>query len=264
MIGKLKNAPIFFTIAQVRFNPILNMESYLPVIQDKMRSGGFPDFRREAVQQLVLPIAPQADDGKPPNPAFAPVPRFIFGDISQTTEFALVSDALSLLTTEYDTSKTFIKTFLEGLEYVHDILRLQFVSRVGLRYFDAVIPEDGDLVSAYLTPEVLGLSQNLEGTLVHSFNETITLTQNGHLVSRVFIRDGTIGLPPDLLEYASRIKDKFKKKESRHAIMDTDAFSERREVFSIDKVSRKLHNLHNDIRSSFEATVTEYALRVWR
>ena len=264
MIGKLKNAPVFFTIAQVRFNPILNMESYLPAIQDKMRSGGFPDFRREAVQQLVLPITPHADDGKPPNPAFTPIPRFIFGDINQTTEFALVSDALSLLTTEYDTSKAFIKTFLDGLGYVHNILRLEFVSRIGLRYFDAVIPEDGDQVAAYLAPEVLGLSQKLEGTLVHSFNETVSVTQNGHLVSRAIIRDGKIGLPPDLLEYAARIKEKFKKKEGRHAILDTDAFSDRREVFSMDKVSKKLHDLHNDIRSSFEATVTEYALRVWR
>ena len=54
---KMKNAPVYFTVAQVRFNPVLNMEGYLPTIQERMRATNFPDFKRETIQQLILSFA---------------------------------------------------------------------------------------------------------------------------------------------------------------------------------------------------------------
>ena len=35
---KLANAPVYYTVAQVQFNPILNLDSFLPAIQAKMRA----------------------------------------------------------------------------------------------------------------------------------------------------------------------------------------------------------------------------------
>ncbi len=41
---KMKNAPVYFTIAQVRHNPVLRLGAYADEIQDRMRKAGYPDF----------------------------------------------------------------------------------------------------------------------------------------------------------------------------------------------------------------------------
>ena len=260
---KMKNAPVYFTVAQVRFNPVLNMEGYLSTIQERMRKSNFPDFRRENIQQLIIPFAPPTDGSQLPSPSFVPRARCIFGNIDRSTEFVLEHNALALQTTAYDTSGTFFKIMLDGLNIIHEAIQLDFTERVGLRYFDAVLPKTEELLPNYLTPEVLGLYLKLEGKLGHSYNETVTMTTSGQLISRVIIQNGRVGLPPEVMALAPRINQKFTEKEGLHAIIDTDAFSEQREVFSLEKLGSKLVALHSEIRKSFKATVTPFALKAW-
>lgn len=260
---KMKNSPVYFTVAQVRFNPILNMESYIPIIQEKMRGGNFPAFKRETIQQLVLPFSSSSDANEPPKLSFGPQPRFIFGNIEATTEFVLENSSLALQTTAYDTSDTFFKMFLDGLKILHEVVRLDFTEHIGLRYFDAVLPKSNESLSAYLTPEVLGLSHKLEGKLLHSYCETVTTNICGQLISRVIIQQGRVALPPEIMPLAPKISSKFTEPEGRHAIIDTDAFHQQREVFSLEKIGPKLVALHDEIWKSFNSTVTEFALETW-
>ena len=260
---KMKDAPVYFTVAQVRFNPILNMEGYLPTIQERMRATHFPDFKRETIQQLILQFGSPSDKSQAPTPSFVPQARCVFGNIDRTTEFVLEHNALALQTTAYDTSDSFFKILLDGLGIIHDVLRLDFTERVGLRYFDAVLPKSGEAISDYLTPEVLGLSLRIDGKLSHSYSETVTINISGQLISRVIIQDGRVGLPPEIMALAPRINSKFTEPEGRHAMIDTDAFCEQREVFNLETIGSKLVALHVEIRKSFKATVTQFALDTW-
>lgn len=260
---KMKNAPVYFTLAQIRFNPILNMDGYLPTIQEKMRAAHFPDFKRETIQQLVLQLGPPNDGSQAPPPSFLPQARCSFGTIDRTTEFVLEHSALALHTTAYDTSDKFFKQLLNGLAIIHDTLRLDFTERVGLRYFDAVLPKAHESLAAYLTPEVMGLSGKFEDELSHSYSETVTMNTNGKLVSRVIIQDGHVGLPPEIATLAPQINPKFTEPVGRHAIIDTDAFYEQREAFSLERLNSKLVALHTEIEKSFNATVTAVALKAW-
>ena len=263
-MGKKRiNAPVYFTVAQVRFNPVLNMEGYLVTIQEKMRTAHFPAFKRETIQQLIVPFGSPGDGGQVPTPSFVPQARCIFGNIEGTTEFVLENSALALQTTAYEIFETFSKTLLDGLGIVHDALRLDFTERVGLRYLDAVLPKAGESLSDYLTPEVLGLSDKLSKKMSHSFSETVTMNTNGQLVSRVIIQDGHVGLPPELMALAPRLDKRFTQPDGRHAIIDTDAFLEQREVFSLEKLRDRLLALHGEILKSFEVTVTSSALKKW-
>ncbi len=264
MSKKMNNAPVYFTVAQVRFNPVLNLDNYLPNIQERMRTAHFSDFKRETIQQLVMQLAPPAEGGQPPASSFSPRARCVFGDIGRTTEFILEHNGLSLQTVDYDTSGTFFETFLKGMEIVHSILQLDFIERIGLRYFDAVIPKSEHSLSNYLVPEVLGLSHKLEGRLVHSFTETVTMNTIGQLVTRVIVQDGKIGLPPDIAPLAPQINSKFTEKEGRHAIVDTDAFYQQREAFELETINAKFSDLHMEIEKSFKATVTDFALNEWK
>ncbi|MCK4623012.1 MAG: TIGR04255 family protein [Desulfuromonadales bacterium] len=260
---KMNNAPVYFTVAQVRFNPILNMEGYLPNIQERMRATRFPDFKRGTIQKLTVQFGSPGDGGQAPIPTFAPQTRCIFGNIDRTTEFVLEHNALALQTTAYDVSDTFFNVLLDGLSIIHDILRLDFTERVGLRYFDAVLPKSDESLSDYLAPEVLGLSHNLGGTLSHSYSETVTMNTSGQLVSRVVIQDGHVGLPPEVMSLAPQINPKFTEPEGRHAIIDTDAFCEQRDAFSLESLGSKLVALHGEIEKSFKKTVTPFAIKVW-
>lgn len=260
---KMKNAPVYFTVAQVRFNPVLNIEGYLATIQDRMRTAHFPDFKRVELKQLIMPFGAAGEGGQPPAPVFVPQSHCVFGNREGTTEFILQTNALALQTTTYDTFESFVNTFSSGLSIVHDALQLDFTERVGLRYLDAVLPKESESLIDYLTIEVLGLSQKLNREIVHSFNETVTTNTNGQLISRVIIQKGRIALPPEISPLAPHINSRFTQQEGLHAVVDTDAFIALREPFDVQRIESRLTAFHDEIITSFEATVTPYALSVW-
>lgn len=259
---KMSNAPVYFTVAQVRFNPVLNLEGYLPAIQDRMRTTHFPDFERQIFQQLIVPFG-ASEGGQVPTPSFLAQARCIFGNIEGTSRFVLENNSLAFQATAYETFESFLKMLLDGLGIVHEALRLDFTERVGLRYLDAVLPKADETLSDYLTPEVLGLSEKLTGQLSHSLSETVSINAVGHMISRVIIRDGHVGLPVELMALAPKLDPRFTQPDGRHAIIDTDAFHEQREAFSLEKLESRLLALHDEIDKSFRATVTPHALAFW-
>jgi uncharacterized protein (TIGR04255 family) len=262
---KLTNAPVYYTVAQVRFNPVLDLDGYIPAIQSKMREAHFPDYKKEVFQQLVLPFGGGAEQGQMAAPTVTPQSRYLFGDIDGRTLFLLETNALSFQTTNYDTFETFSETFLKGLGVLHDFLRLDFIERIGLRYLDAIHPsKDGETLREFLVPEVLGLALRGEGQLQHSVSETIVSTAAGQLVSRVLIRHGHVSLPLELGGgLAPTVAPRFTQREGLHAIVDTDASIGQREVFELSRVGARLAALHDEIVKSFDATVTDHARASW-
>lgn len=260
---KLSNAPVYYTVAQVQFNPVLDLDGYVPAIQSKMREAHFPDYRKEIVPRLVLPFG-NAEQGQMAAPTVTPQARYLFGDIDGRSLFLLETNALSFQTTHYDTFETFSDALLKSLGVLHDALRLDFVERIGLRYLNAIQPsKDGETLRDFLVPEVLGHSLRGQGQLQHSVSETCVLTASGQLVSRVLIRDDHIGLPIELGGLAPTIDPRFTQRKSLHAIVDTDASITHREVFELAKVGTHLTALHDDIDKSFHATVTDHARDSW-
>jgi len=260
---KLNNAPVYYTVAQVQFNPVLDLDGYVPAIQSKMREAHFPDYKKEVFQRLVLPFG-SAEQGQMAAPTVTPQARYLFGDIDERSLFLLEANTLSFQTTRYDTFETFSSTLLKGLSVLHEALRLDFVERVGLRYLDAVQPsKDGETLRDFLVPEVLGHSLRGQGQLQHSVSETSVLTVSGQLVSRVLIRDDLVGLPMELGALTPTIDSRFTQRKSLHAIVDTDASVAHREAFELPKIEARLTALHDDIVKSFNNTVTDHARASW-
>lgn len=260
---KLTNAPVYYTVAQVQFNPVLDLDGYIPAIQSKMREAHFPDYKKEVFQRLILPFG-GAEQGQMTAPAVTPQSRYLFGDIAGRTLFLLETNALSLQTTAYDTFETFSETLVKGLTILNDALRLDFFERIGLRYLDAIqSTKDNESLRDFLVPEVLGLALRGGVQLQHSVSETAVMTAAGQLVSRVLIRHGHVGLPMELSGLTPTIEPRFTQREGLHAIVDTDASVSQREVFDLDKVASRLTALHDEIVKSFQATVTDHARASW-
>jgi uncharacterized protein (TIGR04255 family) len=263
MSRKMSNAPVYFTIAQVRFNTLLALDSYAPTIQESMRNEGFPDLQKGIVATFNLNL------GAPTEGALAQVPvgqtvRYIFSDMDKTAAFILDQGALSFQTTEYDVFETFSATFLRGLEILHTAVKLSFSDRIGFRYLDAVFPNEGESLSDYLDASVLGLVGKLEGSLVHSFSETLTKTKMANVLVRVIVQSGPVAFPPDLQPMSFQLAERFRTLNGLHGIIDTDGSNEQREAFNLEKVKSKLIAIHDEMDAAFKATVMDRALQVWK
>lgn len=258
MSTPLQNPPVYFTLAQVNFNPLLKLQEFLPAIQEQMRKAGFPDFGNQT--SIVLQLSGDA------NTLPTPIPRerFTFGSVDRRHAFVLDQQTLTLQSTRYGHFEAFSKRFIQGLAVVHEAVQLSFTERIGLRYLDRVAPLTTDRLEDYLQPEVLGLSARLKGTTLQSYSETLSRVDNILLRSRVVIQEGGLSFPPDLSPGAMMFDQHHVVTFSgRHAILDNDGAIEDRFEFDLDVVAKQLDDIHVVIGDSFRASATDHAFKVW-
>ncbi len=259
---KMKSAPVYFTVAQARFNPILTLDSYAPQIQERLRKEGFPDAQKGFLATLNLSLA-KPTEGSPPQVPVDQTVRYLFGNMERTSGFILDQSALSFQTTNYETFETFLSHFRKGFQAVEDAVKLSYTDRVGLRYLDAVFPKPGETLQEYLGKSMLGLTEKLSDVVVQAFSETLVKTDSINVRSRVIIQDGEVGFPPDLQPLGLNLQNRFHQLKGRHAILDTDGWCDSREVFNLDRICEQLNGIHAAIERAFRATVTENTLKVW-
>jgi uncharacterized protein (TIGR04255 family) len=258
-MSKMSLAPVFYTLTHIQFNPIAQMSEYVGKLQERLRRNGFPDFSTD--QQIELTIR-QLDKSQP-EVQHQPHTRWSFSNANRTEGYLLLPNALVFHTTEYNDFDSFLKKAIFGLELVDEIVDLNYVDRIGLRYLDAIIPMGDDILQQYLNPSLLGLSTTLEGRLNHSFTETVTVVDNGTLVARSMITDGGLALTPDLFSLQLELNPRFTAINGRHTVIDTDYFIAERSNFNLVEIEDRLRVAHNIITTAFKASVTEYAMEKW-
>jgi uncharacterized protein (TIGR04255 family) len=259
---RLSQAPVFFALVQVRFNPIMALDSYAPKIQDELRRQGYPDSQQGLFATFNLNLAQAAQQG-PPHVPVAQIARYSFSNMEKTAGFLLDQGAFSFQATEYDKFETFAGEFLKGLQIVHEIVKLSYSEQIGIRYLDAIYPREGEKLDQYLNPSLLGLHDKLKGTLLHTFTETRVNTDAVFVIARTVIHDGPVGFPPDFQPVGVEIAERFRSKTGIHAILDTDGAHQRREAFAIDQIEGRLIDVHLAVDEAFKATVTKRAFEIW-
>jgi uncharacterized protein (TIGR04255 family) len=254
----LKHPPVYFTLAQVKFNPILKLDDFIPTVQEAFRRAGYPDFATHG--GIAIKISMQ---GGTPKPEPQTVNSYSFGDSAKTHNFVMTNDSLTLQSTDYGTFEEFARKFEEGLERIHEAVQLDFVARIGLRYLDRVAPMGKDKLDQYLVPQALGVRDIIGGEPLHSYCETLAQRASARLLSRVFTQFGPLGFPPDIGQHGLLLQERFNVEPSLHAVLDTDGFIEQRIRYSIDAVRSHLHELHKFIGDAFKALATPYAFKKW-
>lgn len=254
----LKNPPVYLTLAQVRFNPILKLVDFLPSIQESFRHAGYPDFEH----QHLISIQVSMQDGQP-TPKPVQQDRFQLGNVEKTHMFILDGQGLTLQSTNYGQFETFSACFLKGLEMVNQAVELAFTERIGLRYLDRVMPQEGETIDLYLAEQVHGLTSRLGGKPVYSYTEALNEVGKIKLVSRVAIQDGPLAFPPDIQPGNMAVAERFISYTGKCAILDNDGFVEGRGAFSPSAVADHLQAIHEVIGTAFKATATPYAFTAW-
>ncbi len=260
----LKNAPIYYALAQVKFNPVLKMSKYVDDIQDEFRVKGFPVF--EAANTMGLRFSASAESQ--PNVEANQVPEWIFSDEDSERGFILMKDSLTFHTTHYQSKEKLIENLMLGLNAITGTLQLNRVKRLGLRFLDAVVPLEGESTDDYLVDGIRGL--NLDFPLIQSISESVFQTDKGPtgisgiLVTKVYHRNGEIGYPPDLHIRNLKSNRKFKELgQNMHAVLDTDHYVEGDFHLDFDSIEKQILHLHSGLKLSFEKMVTSHALNIW-
>ncbi|QWG15124.1 TIGR04255 family protein [Bradyrhizobium sediminis] len=256
---KMNNAPVYYALAQVKFNTLAALATYVPAIQENLRKAGYPDFQTIQLAHLELIGAPV--------PKTTVATRYLFLNSRKTAGFILDQSWLTYQTTDYDTFEPFLSAFLFGLQAIHKEAVLNYSERVGVRYLDAVLPNANESVTDYLQPCVLGLSGSFpDRSLVHTLSETRTVLDKTTLVSRAIVhtqQDRGAAFPEDLQPIHLTLIAKFAQVTGQYAIIDTDGWMEDRQDFDLDRLATTLDSLHKNIGRSFEKMVTPHALKVW-
>ena len=262
MSGKMGNAPVYLTVAQVKFNHVLALDKYAPSIQESFRKIGYPDFQKTVLQTFNLNLSGITDSQTVP---VAPVAQYVFSNMEKTLGFILQQDAITYHATEYDTFQTFSATLLGGLAIVNSTVGgLSYTDRIGVRYLDAIFPRAQEKLVQYLEPSVLGLVGKISGDLGHSFFETFIRMNSVNVVSRVIIQPGKVGIPADMQPFHFVLPERFRKLDGEHATLDNDGYIESRAKFDEEIVKARLFEIHDEIAKFFKMMVTPFALEAWK
>jgi len=261
----MSNAPVYYALAQAHFSPVAAMSKYVDRIQDSLRREGYPLFEQHPVTHLVVPGSGQ---GQQVEPQIKHTVFWLITRSDRTAGFILAPWAITYHTTHYDTHNEFISELLRGLAAVHEAATLDHVSRLGLRYLDAVLPRAGESVEQYLVGGLHGIEFN--ATPRYRLTESVFGTNTGPLVPigtlsiRVYRMTASLGFPPDVQPIGLMINPKFDVKEPRaHAVIDTDHSVEGCMPIDMDKLREQLLKLHETIKSVFGATTTDHARDAW-
>jgi uncharacterized protein (TIGR04255 family) len=257
---KLKNAPIFFSIGQIRFNPILDMHRHIEALQKEFRKYSFSGFSEENLTSIQLDPA-----GASPNVVPTSQKRWRFTNSKKTGEFVLFQNSISYQTTRYETSQEFMPRLMTAIRTVHKELNLDYVEQIGFRALDAIIPSKDHSLENWLKPELLGFYSGRNEGLKHSILEGMsTIGSSGFLVQRVVILRGALAVPIDLMPIALEVNERFKSINSWHAILDTDFTAREQFDFDIDAIGERVTAVKKEASKAFRNAVSSLAMDLWR
>lgn len=264
--GRMEKAPVYFALAQVRFTPVKAMSKYIDEIQDVLRLEGYPLFEKREENQITFEMK---GPNLPPEPTFDTITRWYITNAESTSGFVLSNDFVTFQTTDYDTHEPFFESIMKGLKVVLDNVKPSLVRRIGIRYLDAVWPEDNETVEQYLADGLQGVSSGLE--LLQATNEMAFRTKvspliaDGILAAKVYKFNGELAFPPDVVPYGISMLPKFSQQTPRwHACIDTDHYVEGNMQPNEGEILKQFLSLHSQLKSTFQSMVSEYALNKWK
>jgi uncharacterized protein (TIGR04255 family) len=257
---KMQHAPIFFTIGQVRFNPILDMHRHIEALQTEFRKYSFSGFNEEDVSSIQVETS-----SIPPRIVTNNQKRWRFTNSKKTGEIILSPNSVLYRTTQYETSEEFMARLLHAIRIVHKEVNLDYVEQIGFRTLDAIRPDEEHPLDVLIKPELLGFYSSTDDDIKQSILEGTSQIGSAHfLVRRVVIIHGGLGIPIDLMPISLEIDARFKSINGWHAVLDTDYAAREQFDFDIDSIKGRLQEVKEGASRAFHGAVSKVALELWR
>jgi uncharacterized protein (TIGR04255 family) len=181
----------------------------------------------------------------------------------------LSTNQLITHTTSYVDSDDFRARIVSGFRTVHEIAKLGFIQRIGLRYIDLITAAADDKLEDYIDPSLVGFRPRVPG-LTPAVSQQLLRTNSsvgdvrGTLVVKVSRARHKSELPVDLLPIPLTIRRRPPASEES-IFLDWDHFIEN---VNLDPDAKLLdaimRNLKAPIATIFKEAITEHAVKRWR
>ncbi len=243
----LPNAPLVRVIAQVRYSPILSIESpdFIAPLQESLRET-YPILRSEETRSLLV-----VREGVTPGQRQL---AWRFVDMKNEWRVSLAPTFIALETTRYSSRGEFLDRMGSILDALHVHVKPADVQRIGLRYVDRIAGADLREIPKLIRQEMQGIvDSQLFEYADREFSETLlevagtgdTLALRwGHLPAATTVDPAAIE-PID----------------ERSWILDIDMFAETQRPFAPATLMEDLTRFAERIYAVFRWAVTDEFLR---
>ena len=249
---KLSNQPLKFVLAEFKFSPVLQMDRFIPEVQEAFRKK-FPivQSKTDRIVQVFNDMVETKD-----------VTRWSFISPDKSQAIELDQERIIYFTSVYDRFEGFAISCENILKVLSDVVDPSLIQRIGLRYSDLVVLENHekmtDLVNTHFTcPDVLsGLGSNKQQK-----TEILINTDVGKLAIRTLYGVHELSHSLDLLGRLP-ISIQLNSSSNERIILDFDHFWEALDnpvEFNNKYIVHKLTELHQIAREAFWCLTTEYA-----
>lgn len=248
---KLENQPLKFVLAEFRFSPVMQIAEYIPKLQEALRKEyPLPEKKGEQVVQVET-------NGI----SVSKIDRWAFISANKRSAIDINQQRLIYVTADYDRFGGFASACRVALDTLISIVDPSLILRIGLRYSDLVIVDEGENISQlvdsqFSTPNCLGSL----GEMKQQRGESILKTHHGLLAIRSLYGHHNHTCLPDVQDLPILID--ADRSSSERIILDFDHYweSEHNTVnFESEVIIDYLKKLHDVSRKAFWKATTDYA-----
>jgi len=253
----LTHPPILLALVQVRISPILQMEAFIPKIQEELRSNGFPQFKK--ITQGALIAAPGA-----PNLMQNPLFFWEFASKNERRNIVVGTESIAFTVTDYSTFEDFQEGIAVALSTIHEIVTIPLVTRVGFRFVNVITAAPGKSLGAYVRPELLGLPLTDRAVQrIGNGSQLVCRSGSGFFILRSSCAERGPVLSPDVQLFSLKT-DRPSVMDEEFCVLDLDHYIERNADFNTKEVLKDLSGLHDLLENTFLTAVTKEALEEWK
>ncbi|MFW1664648.1 TIGR04255 family protein [Acinetobacter ursingii] len=256
---KLTHQPLVVALAEFRFSVVLQIEQYVPQLQEYLRQD-FPNFSTSETQEMLV-----EQNGVQINKST----RWLFVSSNKKKALILDRNRIVFITSEYDRFPDFWKTCKNSLLFIKEKIKPALLERIGLRYSDLIIAkQDNEDITAYVTPSICDKDSSLSvGQLAHRMNETVLSTDAGIMAIRSLYGYLNLSAWPDLMD-SPVVIPKYDNISER-ILLDCDHSwqIDTNEVgtdFDVNFIESKIAQLHEHSRKAFWELTTPKGREAWK
>jgi uncharacterized protein (TIGR04255 family) len=253
-LGQWPSAPLVYVLAEVRCSPTLDLNKRAAAVQEAIK----PEY------PFLEPVAEMRFGPGNINPVASSM--YAFTDSSKRRGIVVTSTSLCYHVTKYVTSKEFFDDLGHVLKMLEPIYAGEPVTRLGLRYVDAIVPKQNEGVLDYIDKSMVGIA--LGGTNQRRVQCVVEETrENGGIAVRLLALGVPLYLSPDLPALGLRPPtwvENASERQAPSAILDTDHWIAIERSFVAHELLLEFRGLKVGITDAFLKATTEHAKHAWR
>lgn len=265
----LSKQPLALVLIQIRFTPIMEISSYVPMIQSALRNLQFPTYNVEDSLEITLNQASIRQQQRQ---------QWLFKSVDESENIVLDSQQITYQSANYEIFEDFYRKFEEIcdaiLKVIQNFSKTVFMQRYGLRYVDRINPrESGEsnvTIDTYISPDfniqkakIFGNQQKV-CKIIQAGEVNILGEKKGPLAFRLTQGENSLVLPPDLMGKSPKLRKRFRA-EDNIGFIDIDHSYQPPIVEMYDRIElkRMFYAMHDNVHDLFYSIVSEEGVKLW-